>query len=87
MQEIDEYTARVAAAVDEQNAAAGEISNNVASAAQGTGHVVAMLGAVANSASETRGSAQMVREASGTVEQAVAGLRREVENFLAKVAV
>jgi methyl-accepting chemotaxis protein len=87
MREINEYTARVAAAVDQQNAATGEISDNVASAAQGTGHVVAMLGAVANSASETRGSAQMVREASATVQQAVAGLRREVEDFLTEVAV
>ena len=87
MQEINQYTTAVAAAVEEQNAATGEISNNVASAAQGAGHVVAVLSEVANAATETRGSAQVVREASEAVEQAVSNLRLEVEDFLAKVAV
>jgi hypothetical protein len=87
MQEINQYTAAVAAAVEEQNAATGEISHNVANAAQGTGHVVGVLGEVADAATETRGSAQVVREASETVESAVANLRLEVEDFLAKVAV
>jgi methyl-accepting chemotaxis protein len=87
MQEINQYTTGVAAAVEEQNAATGEISQNVASAAHGTGHVVAVLGEVADAATETRGSAQVVREASETVESAVANLRLEVEDFLAKVAV
>ena len=59
----------------------------MASAAHGTGHVVAVLGEVADAATETRGSAQVVREASETVESAVANLRLEVEDFLAKVAV
>jgi methyl-accepting chemotaxis protein len=86
MQEINQYTAAVAAAVTEQNAATGEISHNVASAAEGTGHVVAVLGEVNNAASETRNSAQVVREASQAVETAVAGLRLEVEDFLRKVA-
>ena len=40
-----------------------------------------------DAATETRGSAQVVREASETVENAVANLRLEVEDFLAKVAV
>jgi methyl-accepting chemotaxis protein len=87
MQEINQYTAAVAASVTEQNAATGEISHNVASAAEGTSHVVAMLGEVTNAATETRGSAQVVRETSEAVETAVTGLRREVEDFLAKVAV
>ncbi len=87
MQEINQYTAAVAAAVEQQNSATGEISQNVASAAHGTGHVVGVLGEVADAATETRGSAQVVREASETVESAVANLRLEVEDFLAKVAV
>jgi methyl-accepting chemotaxis protein len=86
MQEINQYTAAVAASVTEQNAATGEISHNVASAAQGTGHVTAVLGEVNNAAAETRNSAQVVRDASQTVETAVAGLRLEVEDFLRKVA-
>ena len=87
MQEINQYTAAVAAAVEQQNAATGEISHNVASAAQGTGHVVAVLGQVAGAATETRASAEVVRDASATVEAAVGNLRLEVEDFLAKVAV
>jgi PAS domain S-box-containing protein len=87
MQEINQYTGAVAAAVEQQNSATGEISHNVASAAQGTGHVVAVLGEVADAATETRSSAETVRDASGMVEQAVANLRLEVEDFLAKVAV
>jgi methyl-accepting chemotaxis protein len=87
MHDINEYTTAVAAAVEEQNAATAEISHNVASAAQGTGHVVAVLGEVAGAATETRASAEVVRDASQTVETAVANLRVEVEDFLAKVAV
>ncbi|MCK9908944.1 PAS-domain containing protein [Microbacteriaceae bacterium K1510] len=87
MHEINEYTAAVAASVEQQNAATGEISHNVTSAAQGTGHVVDVLSEVSNAATETRSSAEVVRDASQTVETAVANLRVEVEAFLAKVAV
>ena len=86
MQEINEYTAAVAASVEQQNAATGEISHNVASAAQGTSQVVAVLGEVAGAATETRFSAEVVRDASESAEAAVANLRLEVEGFLAKVA-
>jgi methyl-accepting chemotaxis protein len=87
MQEINQYTTAVAASVEQQNSATGEISHNVASAAQGTSQVVAVLGEVAGAATETRSSAQVVRDASETVEAAVSNLRSEVEDFLAKVAV
>jgi methyl-accepting chemotaxis protein len=87
MHEINQYTTAVAAAVEEQSSATGEISHNVASAAQGSGHVVAVLSEVVGAASETRRSADVVRDASQTVETAVANLRLEVEDFLAKVAV
>jgi vacuolar-type H+-ATPase subunit I/STV1 len=87
MQEINEYTSAVAASVEQQNAATGDISHNVTSAATSTGQVVAVLGEVAGAATETRGSAEVVRDASASVEQAVVNLRLEVEDFLAKVAV
>ena len=87
MQEINEYTTGVAAAVEQQNSATEEISHNVASAADGTGHVVAVLGEVAGAATETRFSAEVVRDASESAESAVANLRLEVEDFLTKVAV
>jgi hypothetical protein len=87
MQEINQNTVGLAAAVEEQNAATGEISHNVASAAKGTGEVVGVLGEVAQAATETRASAEIVRDTSQAVETAVADLRLEVEDFLAKVAV
>ena len=87
MHEINQYTSAVAAAVEQQNAATGEISHNVASAAIGTGKVVSVLNEVAGAATETRSSAEVVRDASESVEQAVGNLRLEVEDFLAKVAV
>lgn len=87
MQEINQHTGAVAASVDQQSAATGEISHNVASAARGASRVVAVLSEVAGAATETRTSAEVVRNASETVEQAVANLRLEVEDFLAKVAV
>ena len=87
MQEINEYAGAVAVAVEQQNAATGEISHNVAGAAKGTGLVVTVLGGVAEAATETRTSAEVVRDTSQTVEQAVVNLRLEVEDFLTKVAV
>ena len=87
MREINEYTTGVAASVVQQNSATEEISHNVASAAAGTGHVVAVLGEVAGAATETRSSAEVMRDASQSAESAVANLRLEVEDFLAKVAV
>jgi uncharacterized protein YoxC len=87
MQEINENSAAVATAVEQQNSATEEISQNVASAAAGTTHVVAVLSAVAGAATATRSSAEVVRDASQSAESAVANLRLEVEDFLAKVAV
>jgi methyl-accepting chemotaxis protein len=87
MHEINENTSAVAASVEQQNSATSEISRNVASAAEGTGHVVSVLGEVAGAATQTRASAEVVRDASEAVEHAVADLRLEVEDFLGKVAV
>ncbi|MBX6329789.1 MAG: hypothetical protein IRY89_14580, partial [Pseudolabrys sp.] len=87
MQDINKHTAAVATAIEQQNAATGEISHNVTSAAKSTGHVVSVLGQVTGAANETRASAEVVRDASEAVERAVANLRGEVEDFLAKVAV
>ncbi|MGA2567165.1 MAG: PAS-domain containing protein [Pseudolabrys sp.] len=87
MHEINASTAAVTASVSQQNSATEEISHNVASAADGTSHVVAVLGAVTGAATETRSSAENLRDASQSTESAVADLRVEVEDFLTKVAV
>ncbi len=87
MREINQFTAAVAASVQQQNSATGEISQNVASAARETKEIVAVLGEVAGAATETRSSAETVLSASEAVETAAADLRNEVESFLQKVAV
>jgi methyl-accepting chemotaxis protein len=86
MKEISNYTSAVAASVEQQNAATGEISDNVAGAASGTGTIAAVLNDVAGAATATRCSAETVLSASRSVESAVAKLRGEVESFLGKVA-
>jgi methyl-accepting chemotaxis protein len=86
MQEIDSCATAVSAAVEEQSAATGEISQNVASASDGARLVVTVLSEVAGAATETRQSAESVLTASQAVEAAAAELRREVEGFLARVA-
>ena len=86
MKEISAYTSAVAAAVEEQNSATGEISQNVESASQGTHTVVHALDDVAGAATATRSSAETVLSASRSVESAVANLRSEVEAFLRQVA-
>jgi methyl-accepting chemotaxis protein len=86
MQEIDHCATTVSAAVEEQSAATGEISQNVTSAASGAKLVVSVLDEVAGAAGATRESAESVLTASQAVEAAAAELRREVEDFLARVA-
>lgn len=84
--EISARASAVAGSIEEQSAATVEISNNVANAAQETSKIVAVLDEVADAAVATRTSAEIVLTASESVEGAVDSLRREVENFLGKVA-
>jgi methyl-accepting chemotaxis protein len=86
MEQINSYTSAVAASVEQQNAATGEISQNVASTAVGTKMIVSVLGELANAATETKGSAQTVLTASESVAKGAEGLRAEVETFLRTVA-
>jgi methyl-accepting chemotaxis protein len=87
MQEINETTSAVSAAVEQQNAATGDIKHNITSAADGTNVMAAVLGEVAGATTETRSSAQIVLDASETVAKDIARLRANVEAFLANVAV
>jgi uncharacterized protein YoxC len=87
MQEINLYTSAVAASMQQQTAATGEISQNVAGAASGTKNMVSLLADVTAAAAETRGSAQIVLTASHSVERDAVNLRAEVDQFLQKVAV
>jgi PAS domain S-box-containing protein len=86
MQQINQYTSDVAAAVEQQNAATGEISHNVSSAANGTKVIVSVLSQVAGAATGARASAQTMLTTSQVMETAADKLRTEVESFLGKVA-
>jgi methyl-accepting chemotaxis protein len=87
IQEISIHTSRTAAAVEEQDAATGQISANVSSAASVSKEVGTLLGLVAHAVAETQGSAQTVLDASTAVDTLAHELRSEVEGFLKKVAV
>jgi methyl-accepting chemotaxis protein len=87
MQEIQHYASGVAASIEQQSAATNNISSNVASAAQATQTMAAVLSDVAGAATQTHMSAEVVLDTSRSVESAVADLRRQIENFLAGVAV
>jgi methyl-accepting chemotaxis protein len=85
MQEIQHFTAAIAAAVEQQHAATGEISKNVAAAASGTKSVVSGLELVSTKISDMRNSADTVLAASGAVEDAAERLLGSVDGFLRKV--
>jgi methyl-accepting chemotaxis protein len=87
MQEIQQFTAAIAAAVEQQHAATGEISKNVAAAASGTKSVVSGLEIVSTGICDMRNSAATVLAASDAVENAAESLRGSVDGFLRKVVV
>jgi methyl-accepting chemotaxis protein len=87
MQDIQQFTAAIAGAVEQQTAATSEISSNVAAAASGTKSVVAVLQRVAGAAADMHNAADTVLAASQAVEEAADSLRGNVDGFLHKVAI
>jgi hypothetical protein len=87
MEEIGQFMAAAANSAEEQHVATRHISENVDHAAEGTAAIAAVLGEVAGDAGETHGSAETVLAASEAVAAIASDLRREVEEFLQKVAV
>ncbi len=87
MREIERFTSTVATSLQEQNVATGEISQNVASAAEGAKVVVSMLDHVVEAVGQTRSHADTVLKASETVAAATAKLQENVDNFLHRVAI
>jgi methyl-accepting chemotaxis protein len=87
MQEIDRFTSTVAASLQEQNVSTGEISRNVASAAEGAKVVVTVLDQVACAVSQTRSYADTVLKASEAVATGAAKLQENVDHFLHRVAI
>ena len=87
MEDIRQFTAAIAASVQQQGGATNDISDNVAAAADGTKSVVAVLHRVASTVAAMRNSADTVGAASVTVEKAAEALRDSIDGFLNKVAV
>jgi NO-binding membrane sensor protein with MHYT domain/methyl-accepting chemotaxis protein len=86
MHRINESTTAVADTVSQQSLATNEIAHNVASAVKGTETVASVLNVVSGAAEEAQSSAEIVLNASESVEKAVANLHAQVERFLTKVA-
>jgi methyl-accepting chemotaxis protein len=87
MEEIRLFTSAIATSVEQQNAATGEISDNVAAAATGTRSVVGVLQRVSTAITDMHSSADTVLKASNAVEKAADSLRESVDGFLRKVAI
>jgi methyl-accepting chemotaxis protein len=86
IQTIHESTTAVANSVAQQSHATVEITDNIDSAVRSTSEVASVLHVVSDAATEGQRSAEIVLDASQSVESAVADLHRQVEAFLARVA-
>ena len=82
---INEISASIAAAVEEQDAATQEIARNVEQAAQGTQQVSGNIAGVTSAADETGSAASHVLEAARLMSERSQEMRRSVDGFLANV--
>jgi len=80
--EVNEMTAAVAAAVEEQAAATQEISRNCEQAAAATQEVSSSISSVQVAANDTDGSATEVLHASDELAQKSSSLQQIVQTFL-----
>jgi len=85
MRRIDEVTAAIASAVEEQGAATREISQNVQMAASGTQTLATSIGTVSGAIAETNRSADDVMGAANHVSGAAERLAAEVQAFFVKL--
>jgi methyl-accepting chemotaxis protein len=82
---IAEIATGIAAAVDEQNAATGEIARNVQQAAQGTAEVSSSIVEVANGGAKVKQASTDVLGASTSLSRDADVLRQEVDSFLGSI--
>ena len=83
--QVNEISASIAAAVEEQDAATNEIARSVQLAAQGTDQVQRNISAVTDIAEQAGAAADQVLGAAGKLSAHSAQLRDEVDRFLATV--
>ena len=82
---IDEISATIASAVEEQGAATQEISRNVDQAAHGTQEVSSNISSVTTAAAEAGGAASQVLASSSELSVNANNLKKQVSEFIAKV--
>ena len=87
MQRIDQFTSTVAASLQKQDFATGELSRNVASAADRARVVVSVLDQVAGAVGETRDYVETVLKVSESVATVATKVQENVDSFLRRVAV
>ncbi|WP_158283966.1 HAMP domain-containing methyl-accepting chemotaxis protein [Azospirillum sp. TSO22-1] len=83
--EIDQIASAIAAAVQQQSAATQEIARNVQAAADGTQKVAENIGGVGDAVQQTGMAADIVRDASVTLNQQFWRLNEEVDGFTRRV--
>jgi methyl-accepting chemotaxis protein len=86
MKDIDRFTATIADAVSQQNAATNEISRNIGQAAAGTASVAQSIAGTAAASEDTNRSADLVLTTAKDLSRQAADLRHSVDRFLANVA-
>ena len=86
MTRVDDYTGAIAATVEQQTSATGEISRNIADASGSTATTKESVRAVAATAGDTLRSAEHVDRTSHEVFERSEGLRTAIDRFLAAVA-
>ncbi len=83
--QINEISSAVAAAVEEQHAATGEIARNVEEAAAGTSDVTVNITEVSKAANDTRTMSSQVVDAASEMSNQTDALRRDVDHYLSDV--
>ena len=83
--EISQVTTAIAAAIEEQGAATGEITRNVQQAALGTQEVANNIAGVSAAAGETGAAAHQVLGAATELSQQAERMRQDVATFVAAV--
>jgi methyl-accepting chemotaxis protein len=86
MGDIDNFTATIAVAVSQQNAATTEISRNIGQAAAGTASVAQSIAGTAAASENTHHSADLVLATAHELSHQAANLRESVDRFLSNVA-
>ncbi|PKR55806.1 methyl-accepting chemotaxis protein [Thalassospira marina] len=80
-----ETASSISSAVDQQNSATQEIARNVSQASAGTQEVSSAISQVSEAANEGGAAAEQVLSSARELSTSAENLRREVDNFIAKV--